>query len=81
LPSIVGYYFQNFTAIRTLSRIESLCQDSFDLSAIRICISHRYRGPYEGTDVAAGTMQAYLDWEYGRVEQLGRDATDGLFVI
>jgi hypothetical protein len=39
------------------------------------------RRPYEGTDVAAGTMQAYLDWEYGLVEQLGRDATDGFFVI
>jgi len=43
--------------------------------------SHRYRRPYEGTDVSAGAMQAYLDWEYGLVEQLGRDATGGFFVI
>jgi rhodanese-related sulfurtransferase len=43
--------------------------------------SHRYRRPYEGTDVANGAMQAYLDWEYGLVEQLQRDATHGFFVI
>jgi rhodanese-related sulfurtransferase len=43
--------------------------------------SHRYRRPYEGTEVAAGAMQAYLDWEYGLVEQLRRDATHGFFVI
>jgi len=43
--------------------------------------AHRYRRPYEGTDVDAGAMQAYLDWEYGLVEQLRRDATHGFFVI
>ena len=43
--------------------------------------SHRYRRPYEGTDVANDAMQAYLDWEYGLVEQLRRDATHGFFVI
>ncbi|QWG23092.1 thiosulfate sulfurtransferase [Bradyrhizobium sediminis] len=43
--------------------------------------SHRYRRPYEGTDVDAGAMQAYLDWEYGLVEQLRRDGTHGFFVI
>jgi rhodanese-related sulfurtransferase len=43
--------------------------------------SHRYRRPYEGTDVDPGAMQAYLDWEYGLVEQLRRDATHGFFVI
>jgi rhodanese-related sulfurtransferase len=43
--------------------------------------SHRYRRPYEGTDVTSGAMQAYLDWEYGLVEQLRRDATHGFFVI
>jgi rhodanese-related sulfurtransferase len=43
--------------------------------------SHRYRRPYEGTDAAASAMQAYLDWEYGLVEQLRRDATHGFFVI
>jgi rhodanese-related sulfurtransferase len=43
--------------------------------------AHRYRRPYEGTDVAAGAMQAYLDWEYGLVAQLRRDASHGFFVI
>ena len=43
--------------------------------------SHRYRRPYEGTNIATGAMQAYLDWEYGLVEQLRRDATHGFFVI
>jgi rhodanese-related sulfurtransferase len=43
--------------------------------------SHRYRRPYEGTNVDAGAMQAYLDWEYGLVEQLRRDASHGFFVI
>jgi rhodanese-related sulfurtransferase len=43
--------------------------------------SHRYRRPYEGTDVGTHAMQAYLDWEYGLVEQLQRDATHGFFVI
>jgi rhodanese-related sulfurtransferase len=43
--------------------------------------SHRYRRPYEGTDVRTHAMQAYLDWEYGLVEQLRRDATHGFFVI
>jgi rhodanese-related sulfurtransferase len=43
--------------------------------------AHRYRRPYEGTDVDTGAMQAYLDWEYGLVEQLRRDGTHGFFVI
>jgi rhodanese-related sulfurtransferase len=43
--------------------------------------SHRYRRPYEGTDVDSSAMQAYLDWEYGLIEQLRRDATHGFFVI
>jgi rhodanese-related sulfurtransferase len=43
--------------------------------------AHRYRRPYEGTDVDTKAMQAYLDWEYGLVEQLRRDATHGFFVI
>ena len=43
--------------------------------------SHRYRRPYEGTDVNPSAMQAYLDWEYGLVEQLKRDATHGFYVI
>jgi rhodanese-related sulfurtransferase len=43
--------------------------------------SHRYRRPYEGTDIDRAAMQAYLDWEYGLVEQLRRDGTHGFFVI
>jgi len=41
----------------------------------------RYRRPYEGTDNAREAMQAYLDWEFGLVEQLGRDGTHGFRVI
>jgi len=43
--------------------------------------SQRYRRPYEGTDVDTSAMQAYLDWEFGLVEQLRRDGTHGFFVI
>jgi rhodanese-related sulfurtransferase len=43
--------------------------------------TRRYRRPYEGTDSPASAMQAYLDWEYGLVAQLERDATHGFFVI
>ena len=43
--------------------------------------SQRYRRPYEGTDVDPRAMQAYLDWEYGLVDQLRRDGTHGFFVI
>ncbi|MCP3394213.1 rhodanese-like domain-containing protein [Bradyrhizobium sp. CCGB12] len=43
--------------------------------------AHRYRRPYEGTDVTEGAMQAYLDWEYGLVDQLRRDGTHGFYVI
>ncbi|WP_070107227.1 rhodanese-related sulfurtransferase [Burkholderia plantarii] len=41
----------------------------------------RYRRPYEGTQNAAAAMQAYLDWEFGLVEQLGRDGTHHFHVI
>ncbi|BEU95299.1 rhodanese homology domain-containing protein [Acidovorax sp. DW039] len=41
----------------------------------------RYRRPYEGTDSPLEAMQAYLDWEFGLVEQLGRDGTHGFRVI
>lgn len=43
--------------------------------------SHRYRRPYEGTGVDTQAMQAYLDWEFGLVEQLRRDDSHGFFVI
>lgn len=35
----------------------------------------RYRRPYEGTDATPQAMQAYLDWEFGLIEQLARDGT------
>ncbi|WP_341312529.1 rhodanese-related sulfurtransferase [Paraburkholderia sp. IMGN_8] len=41
----------------------------------------RYRRPYEGTDNAREAMNAYLEWEYGLVAQLGRDGTHGFHVI
>ena len=41
----------------------------------------RYRRPYEGTQNAREAMQAYLDWEFGLVAQLGRDGTHGFQVI
>ena len=41
----------------------------------------RYRRPYEGTDAPAQAMQAYLDWEYGLVAQLGRDGTHHFSVL
>ncbi|MBN3792160.1 rhodanese-like domain-containing protein, partial [Burkholderia sp. Ac-20353] len=41
----------------------------------------RYRRPYEGTDNAADAMQAYLDWEFGLVDQLKRDGTHRFRVI
>ena len=43
--------------------------------------AHRYRRPYEGTDATPDKMQAYLDWEFGLVEQLRRDGTHGFVVI
>jgi rhodanese-related sulfurtransferase len=41
----------------------------------------RYKRPYEGTDHPEAAMRAYLQWEGGLVEQLGRDRTHGFFVI
>ncbi|MCD2513740.1 rhodanese homology domain-containing protein [Comamonas endophytica] len=35
----------------------------------------RYRRPYEGTEAPHSAMQAYLDWEFGLVDQLKRDGT------
>ena len=43
--------------------------------------SDRYRRPYEGTDAPREAMQAYLDWEFGLVAQLGRDGTHGFRVL
>jgi rhodanese-related sulfurtransferase len=41
----------------------------------------RYKRPYEGTNNAREAMEAYLEWEYGLVDQLRKDATHGFFVI
>jgi rhodanese-related sulfurtransferase len=41
----------------------------------------RYRRPYEGTDAPREAMQGYLDWEFGLVAQLARDATHGFRVL
>ncbi|MEB8432778.1 rhodanese-like domain-containing protein [Cocleimonas sp. KMM 6892] len=35
----------------------------------------RYKRPYEGTAITDDVMQAYLDWEYGLVDQLAKDGT------
>jgi rhodanese-related sulfurtransferase len=43
--------------------------------------AHSYRRPYEGTEASVAKMQAYLDWEFGLIEQLARDGTHGFFVI
>lgn len=40
-----------------------------------------YKRPYEGTDNAQAAMQAYLDWEFGLVAQLERDATHRFEVL
>jgi rhodanese-related sulfurtransferase len=48
------------------------------LASLRI---DRYRRPYEGTDNPREAMQAYLDWEFGLVDQLARDGTHGFYVI
>ena len=34
-----------------------------------------YKRPYEGTDAPRAAMQAYLDWEFGLVEQIAHDGT------
>ena len=41
----------------------------------------RYKRPYEGTDNAKEAMQGYLDWEFGLVDQLGRDGTHHFWVL
>ena len=40
-----------------------------------------YVRPYEGTDVPLAAMEAYLQWEAGLVDQLGRDGTHGFRVL
>lgn len=43
-------------------------------------LTDAYKRPYEGTDVTEAAMQAYLDWEFGLVDQLARDGTHGFKV-
>jgi rhodanese-related sulfurtransferase len=41
----------------------------------------RYKRPYEGTGIDIAAMQAYLDWEFGLVEQLRKDGTHHFWVL
>jgi rhodanese-related sulfurtransferase len=41
----------------------------------------RYKRPYEGTSVDHKAMQAYLDWEFGLVDQLAKDASHHFWVL
>ena len=41
----------------------------------------RYKRPYEGMDNRKEAMQAYLDWEFGLIEQLRRDGTHHFWVL
>lgn len=41
----------------------------------------RYKRPYEGTSVPREAMQAYLDWEFGLIEQLRKDGTHHFWVL
>ncbi len=41
----------------------------------------RYKRPYEGTDAPREAMQAYLDWEFGLVAQLGVDGMHHFEVV
>jgi hypothetical protein len=40
-----------------------------------------YKRPYEGTNNPREAMQAYLEWEFGLVAQLERDATHHFEVL
>jgi rhodanese-related sulfurtransferase len=41
----------------------------------------RYKRPYEGTDSPASAMRAYLEWEFGLVEQLKRDGNNLVYEL
>ncbi|WP_231968529.1 hypothetical protein [Polynucleobacter necessarius] len=41
----------------------------------------RYKRRYEGANVDPAAMQASLDWEFGLVEQLGKDGTHHFWVF
>ena len=40
-----------------------------------------YKRPYEGTDNAAGAMQAYIDWELQLVAQLANNSVSNFHVV
>lgn len=52
-----------------------------DISRLLSTPNDRYKRPYEGTDVEPETMQSYLEWEYGLVEQLNKDGTHGFSTL
>jgi len=56
-------------------------ETGFDIGGALSVPEDVYKRPYEGTDNATAAMQAYLDWEFGLVEQLGRDGTHGFRVL
>jgi rhodanese-related sulfurtransferase len=51
------------------------------MSRAATAVDDVYRRPYEGTDNPREAMEAYLQWEYGLVDQLARDASHGFHVI
>ncbi|MEU8363751.1 rhodanese-like domain-containing protein [Nonomuraea sp. NPDC048882] len=62
-------------AWRTAGPLES------DQTRYAVAPADRYRRPYEGTDNSRAAMEAYLEWEFGLVEQLERDGTHHFRVI
>lgn len=48
---------------------------------LAVARSDRYQRPYEGTDNPRAAMQGYLDWEFGLIAQLERDATHHFKVL
>ena len=60
----------------TAWRAAGLAQESGETALLSVR-KDRYQRPYEGTDIPADTMRAYLEWEYGLVDQLANDGTHG----
>ncbi|MEK6426345.1 MAG: rhodanese-like domain-containing protein, partial [Burkholderia gladioli] len=78
LPADVGVYLLDGGTLAWIDAGLPLETGETRLATAR---TDRYRRPYEGTQNAAAAMQAYLDWEFGLVEQLGRDGTHHFNVI
>ncbi len=81
LTSAQAYVLEGGTDAWVAAGLQTEGADSSAAAHFASPRSDRYRRPYEGTDNPVAAMQAYLDWEYGLVEQLGRDGTHGFFVI